>query len=152
MKIKLLDEYKAKYIEIDPDFVTRTRSEIEFSWADQHLQYPEKYQLLKGTKPAIPSDYHFDYLTLLNLNSASNLSSPSFKRFIQNYLDYRQSVYLFEHPNAASLIFPGSVARFRVIHQEFTDQEVHDYLLFTAMDNHLANFGTTRIETFVTDF
>lgn len=152
LKIKLLDEYKAKYKEIDPDFITQTRSEIEFTWANQHLQYPAEYQLLKGIQPAIPAGYHSDYLNRLNLNSASNLSNSSYKAFIQNYLDYRQSLYLVEHPNTATLIFPESIARFRVIHEEFTDPDILDYLLFTAMDNHLANFGTTRVETFLTDF
>ncbi|MFA5816048.1 MAG: TlpA disulfide reductase family protein [Bacteroidales bacterium] len=152
LKIKLLDEYEAKYKKIDPGFVTRTHSEIEFSWADQHLQYPGKYQLLKGTQPAIPAGYHFDYLNRLNLNSPSNLSSTVYKEFVQNYLDYRQSVYLVEHPNTATLIFPESVARFRVIHEEFSNPDVLDYLLFTSMDDHLANFGTTRVESFLTDF
>jgi alkyl hydroperoxide reductase subunit AhpC len=152
MKIKLLDEYMAKYKDIDPDFVTLTRSGIEFSWADQHLQYPGKYQLLKGIQPAIPAGYHFDYLNRLNLNSASNLSNSVYQEFVQHYLDYRQSVYLFEHPNTAALIFPESVARFRVIHEEFTNPAIIDYLLFTAMDDHLANFGVTRVESFLTDF
>ncbi|TSA34233.1 MAG: AhpC/TSA family protein [Porphyromonadaceae bacterium] len=152
LKIKLLNEYEAKYIEIDPGFVTRTRSEIEFSWADQHLQYPGKYQILKGTQPVLPTGYHFDYLSRLNLNSASNLNSSVFKEFIQNYLDYRQSVYLVEHPNTANLIFSESVARFRVIHEEFSNPDVLDYLLFTSMDDHLANFGTIRVESFLTDF
>ncbi|MCX6223295.1 MAG: TlpA disulfide reductase family protein [Bacteroidia bacterium] len=152
LKIKLLDEYEAKYKEIDSGFVSRTRLEIEFSWADQHLLYPWKYQMLKGTQPAIPAGYHIDYLTRLNLNTSSNLNSPVYKVFIQNYLDYRQSAYLNEHPNTAKLIFPESVARFRVIHEEFTNRDVLEYLLFTAMNDHLANFGTTRVESFLTDF
>jgi alkyl hydroperoxide reductase subunit AhpC len=151
-KIKLLNEYEAKYKEIDPGFVSRSRSEIEFSWADQHILYPSQYAILKGNYPTLQADYHIDYLNLLNLNSAINLSSIVYKDFIQKYLDYRQSVYLINHPDIASLLFPESVARFRVIHEEFTDQSVIDYLLFTAMDDHLANFGTTRVETFTTDF
>ncbi len=151
-KIKLLAEYEAKYKEIDPGFVSRARSEIEFSWADQHILYPTKYEILKGNSPSLPAGYHIDYLNRLNLNSAINISNSVYKDFIQKYLDYRQSVYLTNHPNTASLIFPESVARFRVIHEEFTDPAVADYLLFTAMDDHLANFGTTRVETFITDF
>lgn len=152
LRIKLLDEYKSKYKEIDSAFVAQARVEMDFTWANQHLQYPGKYQLLKGTIPAVPDGYHFDYLHRLNLNTSSNLNSSVFQDFLQNYLDYRQAVYLDEHPNTANLIFPESVARFRVIHEEFTDQTVIDYLLFTAIDDHLANFGTTRLESFLTDF
>lgn len=152
MKFTLLKEYETKYKEIDPGFVTRTRTDLEFTWANQHLQYPVKYQLLKGIQPAIPAGYHFDYLTRLNLNSDSNLGSAVFREFVWSYLDYRQSVYIAEHPNASTLIFPESVARFRVIMQEFSDQKMLDYLLFTAMKDHLTNFGTTRIESFLTNF
>lgn len=152
LKLKLLTEYEGKYKEIDPAFVTRTRSDIEFFWADQHLQYPGKYRLIKNAQPILPAGYHFDYLNRLNMNSSENLSSSVFKAFVQNYLDFRQSIYLFEHPNTNRLIFPESVARFRVIHEEFTNPDILDYLLFTAMDDHLANFGTTRVESFLTDF
>ncbi|MFA6483710.1 MAG: TlpA disulfide reductase family protein [Bacteroidales bacterium] len=152
LKIKLLEEYEVKYKEIDPGFVNLTRNEIELYWADQHLQYPIKYQILKGIQPELPAGYHFDYLTRLNLNSPANLHSNVYKEFIQNYLDYRQSVYLDTHADIANLIFPESVARFRVIHDDFTNQDVIDYLLFTAIDDHLANFGITRIESFLTDF
>lgn len=152
LKIKLIDEYEARYKEIDSGFVARTRSEIEFSWADQLIQYPVKYQILKGTQPDIPAGYYIDFLNRLNLNSAANLTSSVFRDFIRNYLDYRELVYLAEHPNTASLIFPKSIARFRIIHQDFSNPEVVDYLLFTAMDEHLANFGTTRIESFLNDF
>jgi alkyl hydroperoxide reductase subunit AhpC len=152
LKIKLLDEYEAKYKEIDPSFVSQARSEIEWSWADQHLQYPGKYLQLTGTEPALPPGYHPDYRTRFNLDSPAGLSSSVFKTFIQNYLDYRQAVYLNEHPKTATLIFPESIARFRVIHEEFKNTDVVDYLLYTAMDDHLANFGTTRVESFLTDF
>ncbi len=152
MKVKLLDEFSAKYKEIDPAFVAQTRLDIELSLADQHLQYPGKYSLVKGFQPELPEGYHFDYLNRLNLNDPSNLTSSIYRGFIENYLDYRQSVYLFEHPKTAELIFPESVARFRVIHEEFTNQEILDYLIFTAIDDHLANFGTTKIESFLTDF
>jgi alkyl hydroperoxide reductase subunit AhpC len=152
LKTSLLNEYKTKYKEIDPDFVTRTLSEIELSWANLHIQYPGRYEILKGTYPPIPLDYYVDYLNKLNLNSSGNLTSSVYKEFIQNYLDFRQSIYLINHPKTGTLIFPESVARFRVIHEEFTDQNVVDFLLFTAMDDHLANFGTTRVESFLTDF
>jgi alkyl hydroperoxide reductase subunit AhpC len=152
LKIKLLDEYQAKYKEIDPGFLSRARSEAEFTWADQHIQYPSKYQLIKGSPAVLPAGYHIDYLNTLGLNSASNLDSPVFKVFIQDYLDYRLGIYISEHPTTASLIFPESVARFRVIHEEFKDPAILDYLIFTAMDDHLANFGTTRVESFLTDF
>jgi len=152
LKIKLLDEYQAKYKEIDPGFVTLTRTEIEFIWAQQHLQYPGKYQLIKGIEPSLPAGYHIDYLNRLNLNNSSNLSSSVFKEFIQTYLDFRQANYLLEHPKTATLIFPGSVARFRVVHEEFSNPDVLDFLLYTAMGDHLANYGTTRVETFLTDF
>lgn len=152
LKNMLLTEYETKYKEIDPAFISRTRSDIEFSWADQRLLYPGKYVMLRGLAPALPDGYHIDYLNNLNLNNAVNLSSPAFKELIQNYLDYRESKYQDEHPENSSLIFPGSVARFRVIHEEFTDQSVKDYLLYKAMDDHLANYGTTRVESFLTDF
>ncbi len=152
LKNRLLNEYETKYKEIDPAFVSQTRSDIEFSWADQHILYPGKYALLKGVMPALPGGYHIDYLNRLNLNAAVNLSSQAYIALIQDYLDYREAKYLDEHPETSSLIFPGSVARFRVIHDEFTDQQVKDYLLYKAMDDHLANYGTTRVESFLTDF
>lgn len=152
LKLKLLDEYRNKYKEIDQGFMARIRSDIEFSWAHQHLQYPRNFQLLKGTFPAIPAGYHFDYLNRLSLNAPIDIKSPVYQDFLQTYLDYRQSVYLVEHPNTASLIFPESIARFRVIHEDFTNPEVSDYLLYTAMSDHLAGFGTIRLESFLTDF
>ncbi len=152
MKVKLLNEYETKYQEIDPGFVSSTRSDIAFAWADEHIQYPGKYQLLKGTLPVVSDTYYTDCLNTLDLNASSNLSSNVFKEFIQHYLDYKQSVYLADNPATASLIFPESVARFRVIHKDFTNQDLIDYLIFTAIDDHLANFGTIRVESFLTDF
>jgi alkyl hydroperoxide reductase subunit AhpC len=152
LKTGLINEYKTRYKEIDPGFVSRTLSEIELSWANLHIQYPGRYEILKGTYPPINQEYYVDYLNKFNLNSSSNLTSSIYREFIQNYLDYRQSIYLIEHPKTGSLIFPESVARIRLIHEEFTDQSVIDLLLFTAMDDHLANFGTTRVESFLTDF
>ena len=152
LKIQLLNEYKERYKEIDPGFVARTSTEIELKWADDHIQYPFKYQILKGIQPVLPPAYHPDYFSLLKLNEASNLESPVYKEFIQNYLDYRQAIYLDSHPNVAGLLFPETVARFRVIHDEFSNQQVLDYLLFTAMNDHLANYGTIKVESFLTDF
>jgi peroxiredoxin len=152
MKVTLLDEYAQKYAEIDPDFVSRTRSEFEFSLADQRIQYPDRHLLITGVYPELPQGYHPDYLTLLGLDREENLKSPVFKDFIQNYLDYRQTVYLEENPKTNDLIFPESVARFRVIHQEFKNQAVLDWLLYQAMNDQLANYGTAYSETFITDF
>jgi alkyl hydroperoxide reductase subunit AhpC len=152
LKTQLINEYQERYKEIDPRFVTRIKSEIELAWADDHLRYPMNYQIVTGRQPVLQAGYHPDYMSLLNLNGADNLESPVYKQFIQNFLDFRQSLYLEAHPDAAGLIFPESVARFRVIHQEFSNQQVLDYLLYTALTDHLANFGTIRVESFVTDF
>jgi len=152
VKIQLLDEYESRYREIDPAYVSGTRAAIEFAWAMQRIEYPDKYYQIKGTLPDLPPGYHFDYLHRLNLNSPAFLNNNAYKEFLQKYLDYRQSVYLFEHPDTRSLIFPESVARFRVIHEDFQNQDILDYLLYIAMDDHLANFGTIRIESFLADF
>jgi peroxiredoxin len=152
LKLKLLDEFDMKYQQIDAGFIARIRSDIELSSAHQHLQYPGNYQLIRRAVPVIPEDYHFDYRRSLNLNSSENLASQAYQEFIQSYLDYRLNVYLAEHPTINNLIFPESVARFRVIHEEFTDPDVIDYLLYTAMHDHLANFGTMKMESFLTDF
>lgn len=152
MKATLLDEYAQKYAEIDPGFVTRTRSEFEFSLADQRIQYPDRHLLLTGIYPELPEEYYPDYLTTLGLDREENLNSAIFKDFIQNYLDYKQTAYLAENPNTNDLIFPESVARFRVIHQEFKNQAMLDWLLWQAMNDQLANYGTAYSETFLTDF
>jgi alkyl hydroperoxide reductase subunit AhpC len=152
MKVTLLDEYAQKYSEIDPEFVSRTRSEFEFSLADQRIQYPDRHLLLTGVYPELPEGYYQDYLNNLSLDRGENLKSAVFKDFIQNYLDYKQTAYLAANPKTNDLVFPESVARFRVIHQEFKNQEMLDWLLYQAMNDQLANYGTAYSETFLTDF
>lgn len=152
LKITLLEEFATKYKEIDPVFTRRTKSEFEFSWADQRIQYPDRHLLATGIFPELPAGYHPDYLNKLSLNRAENLSSIVFKEFIMNYLDYKQELYLEENPKTRELIFPESIARFRVIHQEFTDPQVLDLLIFQAMNAHLSNYGTAYLESFITDF
>jgi alkyl hydroperoxide reductase subunit AhpC len=152
LKITLLEEFAVKYKEIDPEFTRRTKSEFEFSWADLRIQYPDRHLLATGVFPDLPAGYHPDYLNTLNLNRAENLSSVVFKDFIMNYLDYKEGLYLEENPKIRELIFPESIARFRVIHKEFTDPKVLDLLIFQAMNAHLSNYGTAYLESFITDF
>lgn len=151
-KVTLLEEYAEKYPQIDTAFVKRTRKELDFSYADQCLQYPDRHLLLTGVYPALPEGYHQNLFGPLTLDDPGNLNSEIFKSFIQNYLDYKQEVYLAENPNTHQLVFPESVARFRVIHAEFHNPEIVDWLLFSAMGDHLANYGVAYVESFLTDF
>ena len=151
-KSKLLLEYEGKFPDIDKAFITKKEADILYTWASQQLLYPGYYALIKNQIPPLPEDYHNTYLEKLELNNASLLISPMYKTFLENYLDYREAVYIENNPKVQEVWFPGSVARFRVIHQEFTDQEVKNYLLYISMIDHLDNFGTEHVESFITNF
>ncbi len=151
-KLQLLDEYASRYPEIDPGFVERTRYDIRITLANLHLQYPMRYSLIYGRYPDIRDDYHFDYMREFDLDNGKNLGSAGYKEFMEVYLDYRTEVYLAENPKTIDLFFSESVARFRVIQQQFTDQQVRDWFLYQAMIDHFSNFGTTHSETFTTNF
>lgn len=152
LKLQLLKEYVMRYPELDPEFVTQHKTDIQYAWATQRLQYPGYHALLKREIAKLPDNYHNTYLADLELNNSELLSSPVFQGFLEDYLDYRQAIYLQDNPDVEKLWFPGSVARFRVINQEFTDSIVKNYVLFTSMDDHLDNFGTEHLETFLTNF
>jgi len=152
LKLQLLKEYVMRYPEMDPEFVTRHKTDIQYAWATQRLQYPGYHALLKREIADLPDNYHNTYLEGLELNNSQLLSSPVFQGFLEDYLDYRQAIYLQDNPDVEKLWFPSSVARFRVINQEFTDSIVKNYVLFTSMDDHLENFGTEHLETFLTNF
>ena len=152
LKLQLLKEYVMRYPELDPGFVTRHKTDIQYAWATQRLQYPGYHALLKREIAKLPDNYHNTYLADLELNNSELLSSPVFQGFLEDYIDYRQAIYLQDNPDVEKLWFPGSVARFRVINQEITDSIVKNYVLFTSMDDHLDNFGTEHLETFLTNF
>ena len=151
-KHKLLQEYIDKYPEFDSSFAIKKSTDIVYTWASQQLLYPGYYALLKNQIPQLPDGYHQKYLEILELDNSDFLISPMYKTFLENYLDYKEAVYLENHPDVEKLWFPGSVARFRVIHEEFTDEEVKNFLLFRSMGDHLDNFGIEHIETFITNF
>ncbi len=151
-KNRLLREYVGKYPDMDTLFARKRATDILYTWANQQLLYPGYYLLMKNQIPPLPDQYHKKYLDLLELNNADLLISPMYKTFLENYLDYKEAVYLDNHTEVEKLWFPGSVSRFRVINEEFTDQEIKNYLLFRAMSDHLDNFGTDHVETFITNF
>ena len=152
LKTKLLGEYVAKYPEIDSNFTRKRSADILYTWASQQLLYPGYYTIVKNQIPALPDSYHHKYLEELDLESPELLISPIYKTFLQNYLDYREAVYLENNPEVKKVWFPGSVSRFRVIHEEFTNEEIKNYLLYISINDHLDNFGTEHIESFITNF
>jgi peroxiredoxin len=152
LKLKLLEEYRTKYPEIDSGFVARAKADIGFAWADQRVLYPSSYQIFKGTIPVVGTEYYPELTEAVDLNANSNLQSSVYREFIQDYLDYRAQAYLQKHGEIKKLIFPESVARFRVIHEEFANPQIIDYLLYSAMKDHLASYGTIKVESFLTDF
>lgn len=149
---QLLGEYILKYPEMDSAFLMKRKADILYTWANQQLLYPGYYTILRNLIPPIAGDYHQKYLEQVDLHNPALLVSPMYTTFLENYLDYREAVYLGNHPELEKLWFPGSVARFRVIHEEFSDQQVKNYLLARAMNDHLDNFGSEHIETFITNF
>ena len=151
-KDKLLNEYMERYPEMDSGFAITRSTDILYNWASKQLLFPGYYALVNNKIPTLPDNYHQDYLSKLNLDNPALLNSQMYKTFLENYLDYREAVYLENHPEVEKLWFPGSVARFRVIHEEFTDQHIKDHLLFQSMSDHLDNFGTEHIDSFITNF
>ncbi len=151
-KSKLLQEYEEKFPDMDKAFIRKKEADILYTWASQQLLYPGYYALIKNQIPPLPENYHKTYLEKLGLNNASLLISPMYKTFLENYLDYREAVYVDNNPKIQEIWYPGSVARFRVIHQEFTNQEIKNYLLYRSMNDHLDNFGTEHVESFITNF
>lgn len=152
LKLQLLKEYVMRYPEMDSGFVGRHKTDIEYNWANQRLLYPA-YNSLLSKKPAVlPYNYHSSLFGSIDINNPNLLVSPAFQNFLENYLDFKQTLYLKDNPSVEKLWFPESVARFRVIQQEFTDTLVKDYVLYTSMDDHLDNFGTEHLETFLTNF
>lgn len=152
VKLQLLKEYVMRYPAIDSAFVSRNKADIHYAWATQRLLYPGYHALLAKKIPDLPDAYHTNYLQETELNNPALMTSSAYLSFLENYLDYRQALYLENHPEVNRLWFPESVARFRVIPIEFTDSVIRDYLLFTSMNDHLDNFGTARLETFLTNF
>jgi len=152
IKDRLLSEYIVKYPDMDSNFSRKRSTDILYTWASQQLLYPGYYAIIKNQIPPLPDKYHETYLEELELNNPDLLISSMFMTFLENYLDFKEAVYLGKHPDVEKLWFPGSVSRFRVIHEEFTDEDVKNYLLFISMGDHLDNFGTDHIESFITNF
>jgi peroxiredoxin len=152
LKLQLLKEYVIRYPELDSTFIKTHKTDIKYAWATQRLLYPGYYALLRGKIADLPKDYHNSYLKDLDINNSSLLYSSVYQGFLEDYLDYRQVVYLQNNPQVEKLWYPESVARFRVIQQEFTDTLVKDFVLFSSMSDHLDNFGTDHLETFLTNF
>ncbi|MBT5426681.1 MAG: TlpA family protein disulfide reductase [Bacteroidetes bacterium] len=152
LKLTLLKEYVKRYPEIDSVFVTRHKTDIHYSWANQRLIYPGYHALFSGEVAKLPDDYHPTYLNEIELNNPELMVSNVFQSFIDDYLDFKQALYIDDNPKTSKLWFPESVARFRVIQQVFTDTLIRDYALFTSMSDHLDNFGTEHLETFITNF
>lgn len=152
LKIQLLKEYVIRYPEIDSSFVKRHKTDIHYTWASQKLLYPGYHAILTSKIADLPEDYHNSYLSEVEINNPGLLSSSVYLQFLEDYLDFKQALYQKENPKISKLWFPESVARFRVIQQEVTDTLVKDYVLLVSMNDHLDNFGTEHLETFLTNF
>lgn len=152
MKIQLLKEYVMRYPVIDSAFITRHKTDIQYAWAMQRLNYPGYYALMKRKQAVLPDQYHANYLKEVDINNPQLLVSSVYQGFLQDYLDFKQTNYLQDHPEVRKLWFPESVARFRVIPQEFSNSLVKDFVLYKSMNDHLDNFGTEHLETFLTNF
>ncbi len=151
-KNQLLSEYIEKYQDMDTAFARKKKADILYTWASQQLLYPGYYVLIKNQIPPLPDNYHENYMDDLELNNQELMISPMYKIFLENYLDYKEAVYLENNPEVLKIWFPESVSRFRVIHQEFSNQEIKDFLLYQSIDDHLDNFGIEHIESFITNF
>ena len=152
LKLVLLKEYLIRYPGMDSVFVRSVQTDIWFGWGLQRLLYPAQYLLLTNLNPGINDNWHPDYLALLDLNQADNLSSATFRSFLDHYLNHQEANYLSENPSVNRVWFPASVARFRVIYRDLTQQEVKDWALFQAMSDHLDSYGTINVESFINDF
>ena len=152
LKLQLLKEYLMRYPGFDSTFVRAQQVDILYSWAARRLAYPANYLIYTKRLVTLPDTYHKDYLSRLDINLNDQLTGRPFREFLLDYLDFKEILYLEENPPVKDLWFPHSVARFRVIHKELTDSVVRDWALFEAMKEHLQNYGTTHIETFITDF
>ena len=151
-KSQLLSEYIEKYQDMDTAFARKKKADILYTWASQQLLYPGYYVLIKNQIPPLPDNYHDIYMEDLDLNNHELMISPMYKAFLENYLDYKEAVYLENNPEVQKIWFPESVSRFRVIHQEFSNQEIKNYLLYQSMNEHLDNFGIEHVESFITNF
>jgi len=152
LKMQLLKEYVMRYPEIDSAFVTQHKTDVQYAWAIKRLRYPGYSTLLTGKIPKLPDSYHNSYLKQVEINNPNLMISTVFQSFLEEYLDFKQALYQKDNPSINKLWFPESVARFRVIQQEFTDTIVKDYVLFSSINDHLDNFGTDHLETFLTNF
>ena len=152
LKIQLLKEYVMRYSEMDSTFITRHKTDVQYAWATQKLRYPGYHRLLTGQIPGLPDSYHNSYLSEVEINNPNLMISTVFQGFLEEYLDFKQALYQQDNPGINKLWFPESVARFRVIQQEFTDTIVRDFVLLSSMNDHLDNFGTEHLETFLTNF
>ncbi len=152
LKLQLLKEYTMKYTQLDSTFVLTHKTDIQYGWALQRLNYPGFFALLTGSFANLPDAYHPKYMAEVELNNSQLLVSITYQKFLEEYLDFKQSLYLDQNPKTSKLWFPESVARFRVILTEFTDTLVKDYVLLSSMNDHLDNFGTEHLETFLTNF
>lgn len=152
LKIQLLKEYVMRYPEMDSIFVSRHKTDIQYSWASQKILYPGYHTVLTSKIPDLPESYHNNYLSELEINNPNLMSSSLYLQFLEDYLDFKQALYQLDNPNISKLWFPESVARFRVMQEEFTDTLVSDYVLLSSMNDHLDNFGTEHLETFLTHF
>ncbi len=152
LKMQLLKEYVMRYPEMDSGFVTIHKTDIHYAWATQRLLYPGYNTMLTSKVPNLPDAYHNTYLQEVEINNPNLMNSTAYQGFLEDYLDFKQALYLNDNPNIEKLWFPESVARFRVIQQEFTDSLISDYVLLRSMNDHLDNFGTEHLETFLTNF
>lgn len=139
-KMLTLENFKLQN-EIDPFFAFLMKSEIEYEWANDRLIYPRYHGFYTQNENFQPSPVYYDFERAIDRNDPAKLWSPNFTSFISNYSDW-QVTKLIEKDESFALKDNGrSLAKFNVIADAFTNEEIKEYLMYTTLKTHIKYEG-----------
>lgn len=86
------EKYDEKY-QFSPQFKAYALAEIEYTWANDKLTYPDLREHIVNGQPRLTmTSSYYDYLSQVNLNDLGAMSNPVYTTFLKNYFQYQASV------------------------------------------------------------
>lgn len=82
-----LNRYQSTHVNLSPTFLTKERSRILYTWANQLTRYPEAHIYYTGEEEFAVSDSYHDYMQKVNLDIPDLISLPEYQTFVLSYIE-----------------------------------------------------------------
>ncbi len=149
--IDFLDKYTSPKGKLDPAFVERQKTVIQYGYYGDLNNYPVMAGYYNTDKPVIPADW-YSFLNGVNLDDPSLLDIAEAKYFISSYVT-SQAIKISGVPQEKSYNNPEvRKATFQYLKENFKNPEFFNLFAFESLKGTIDSQGPAGLEEQITEY